>query len=390
MATTMVTVGGTESDERDPTEHERSRGVILIVGGLVAGLLLGVLFTGEGPIEDAASPGTAVSEPAGAPTTSPPSTTTTVDVAPPRLATMVPGMLDVLVAGAVNRNSVQVVTKWEPSDRAPTIESLPWGVLVADASATWLAAGTTNRWVAGATLWIGNTAHMEAVTSSLAAGPVWHTRFPGELAWLETSPDGRTLTTALFVAGQPATPRRLFSVDDTTNLVGYTSTGFVTTRYGAGSGVLELRDTAGEILTTVEIATGPLAVGRDLIFATAPDGSGVFLDHDLQTVAVAPWEPDCLRMVWGPNGRQAVLQCGVGDAQRFEFWQDPLRLTVPQFVHTGDEYAAMGFTTNGTPYVVTLESLRLSSTIVFFPVADQQPYEVEHPGLVQWLTTVRS
>ncbi len=50
----------------------------------------------------------------------------------------------------------------------------------------------------------------------------------------------------------------------------------------------------------------------------------------------------------------------------------------------------MGFTTNGTPYVVSIESLRPSSTVVFFHLADQQPYEVEYPGLVQWLATVRS
>jgi hypothetical protein len=98
MASTMVTVGGTESEETLPERDVGSRGVILVVGGLVAGLLLGVLFTGPGPGDEAAPPETAVGVPAASPTTNPPlTTTTTIEVVPSRLATMVPGMLDVLV-----------------------------------------------------------------------------------------------------------------------------------------------------------------------------------------------------------------------------------------------------------------------------------------------------
>lgn len=391
MASTMVTVGGTESEERLPAREDRSRGVILIVGGLVAGLLLGALFTGTGPGEEVASPGSAVGEPDATPTTNPPlTTTTTIEVVPSRLATMVPGMLDVLVAGAVNRNSVQVVTKWEPSGRAPTVEPLPWGVFSADSSATWLASGTTNRWVVGATLWVGNTGHMEPVTSSLASGPVWHTRFPGQLAWLETTPEGRTLVTAQFVAGQPAIPRAVIAVDDTTNLVGWTGAGFLTTRYGPGSGELEVRDSAGAVHTTREIATGPLAVGRSLIGATDLDGTQILLDQTLDTVGVAPWDPDCHRAVWGPIGRTVALHCGFGDGQRFEYWQDPTRLTVPQFVRDGAEFADIGFTANGIPYFATIESLRPSSTIVFFLPSEGESYEVPYPGLVVWLATLRS
>ena len=386
----MVTVGGTESEKQLPTRDERSRSVILIVGGLVAGLVLGVLFTGEARNEGAAPTGTAVGEPAATPTTNPPVTTTTTEVVPSRLATMVPGMLDVLVASAVNRNSSQVVTKWEPSGRAPTVEPLPWGVFVADSSATWLASGTTNRWVAGATLWVGNTAHMEPVTSTLASGPVWHTRFPGQLAWLESTPEGRRLMTAQFVAGQAATPRTVLAVDDMTNLVGWTSVGFLTSRYGPGSGELELRDGAGEVQTTREILPGLLAVGPDLIVATDLDGTQLLLDHNLNAVAVAPWDADCNRAVWGPINRTVAVHCGFGDGQRFEYWQDPTRLTAPQFVHAGHEFADFGFTTNGTPFVATIETLRPSSTIVFYLAAEDRAYEVPYPGLVVSVATVRS
>lgn len=387
----MVTVGGTESEEQLPVREERSRGIVLVVGALVAGLLLGVLFTGNGPGEEAASPGTAVGEPDATPTTNPPTTTTTIEVVPSRLATMVPGMLDVLVVGGVNRNSSQVVTKWEPAGRAPTVEPLPWGHFVADSSATWLASVTLNRWVTGSTLWVGNTAHMEPVTSTLAGGPVWHTRFPGQLAWLGPTPEaGRNLMTAQFVAGQTATPRAVVEVDVQTNLVGWTSAGFLTARYGPGSGELELRDTAGEIQATREIATGPVAVGRNLIFAPDVDGTQVLLDHNLETVAAAPWDADCHRAAWGPNGLQVSLLCGLGDNQRFEYWQDPLALTVPQFVRTGEEFTDIGFTTNGTPYVVTIESLRPASTIIFFVSSGGEAYEVAYPGLVNWLATLRS
>ncbi|MEX2422600.1 MAG: hypothetical protein WD990_01355, partial [Acidimicrobiia bacterium] len=329
-------------------------------------------------------------EPASSPTTAAPTTTTTTEVVPSRLATMVPGMLDVLVAGAVNRNGMQVVTKWEPSDRAPTVETLPWGVFISDASATWLASNIRNRWVTGATLWVGNTAHMEPVTSSLASGPVWHTRFPGQVAWLETTPEGRFLYTTQFVAGQTATRRPIVAVDDTANLVGWTDAGFLMTRYGPGSGELELRDGAGEILTSREIASGPLAVGRDLIFATDLDGTGVILDHNLQAVAVAPWDTDCHRVVWGPTGNQAAVRCGFGNEQRLEYWQDPLIQTAPVYGFVGEEVTDIGFTTNGILYAVTIESLRPSSTINFFIPAERQSYEVAYPGLVQWVTAVRS
>ena len=386
----MVTVGGTESETQPPARDDRTRGVVLVVGALVAGLLLGVLFTGGPRDEETASTGTAVGEPAATPTTNPPLTTTTTEVVPSRLATMVPGMLDVLVASAVNRNSSQVVTTWEPSGRAPTVEPLPWGVFIADSSATWLASGTTNRWVAGATLWVGNTAHMEPVTSTLASGPVWHTRFPGQLAWLETTPEGRFLYTAQFVAGQAATPRAVLAVDDRTNLIGWTSAGFLTTRYGPESGALELRDSAGEVQTTREIAAGPLAVGPNLIVATDIDGTQILLDHDLDAVGVAPWDADCNRAVWGPINRTVALHCGFGDGQRFEYWQDPTRLTAPQFVRDGDEFADIGFTTNGTPYVATIETLRPSSTIVFYLAAEDRTYEVAYPGLVVSLAAMRS
>jgi hypothetical protein len=162
------------------------------------------------------------------------------------------------------------------------------------------------------------------------------------------------------------------------------------TRYGPGSGELELRNGAGEVVKTAEIATGPLTVGPSLILATNLDGEQVLLDHDLNTVGAAPWDADCLRAAWGPIGVQVAVQCGFGDNQRFEFWPDPLDLTEPLFTHAGDQYADLGFTTNGTPYVATVDSLRPSSTIIFFLPAQGQTYEVAYPGLVVWLASVRN
>lgn len=359
-----------------------------MVAGLVAGLVLGALFTGASP-DEADPTSTAVSEPDASPTTTVRLTTTTTDAAPTRLATMVPGMLDVLVTSAVDRNGMSVVTTWQPAGRGPTVEPLPWGDLIADASRTWLAFGGPNRWVAGRSLWVGNAVHMEPVTSQLLSGPVWHTRFPGTLAWIEGTFEGGTLMTTELIAGQLVTPRAVTAVDDRTNLVGWNDVGFLTARFGPGSGTLELRGADGEVTETIEISQGPITVGRDFVVVGDAAGDQILLDQSLTRVAAAPWEGDCQRAAWGPNGLTVAVLCGFGADQRYEYWQDPISQSEPLFTHSGEEYTDFGFASNGIPFVAWIESLRPASTILFYQPANGDEYEISYPGLAQWLETVR-
>lgn len=391
MTPTVVTVGGTETDnETGPPREPRSRGLVLVLAGLGAGLVLGALFTGAGPIDVTGPSSTAVSEPGASPTTTVRLTTTTTESAPSRLATMAPGMLDVLVTTAVDRNGVSVVTTWQPAGRGPTVEPLPWGDLTADASKTWLSFGGPNRWLAGRTLWVGNPAYMEPVTSQLLFGPVWHTRYPGTLAWIEGTPDSGALMTTELVAGQVATPRHVTAVDGLTTLAGWNDVGFLTARYELSSGTLELRGAAGEVIETIEISQGPITVGRDLIVVVDPDGDQILLDQTLTPVAAAPWEDDCQRSAWGPNGLTVAVLCGFGTNQRYEYWQDPLTQPEPLFTHSGEEYTDFGFASNGIPFVAWIESLRPASTILFYHPANGDEYEVSYPGLAQWLESLRS
>lgn len=392
MASTMVTVGGTETgtgSTGEPPDEPGSRAPLFAVAGVVAGLLLGALFTGNGrePVNGSETQ-TMVSEPEAAPSTMP-LTTTTTEVAPSRLATMVPGMLDVLVTSAVDRNGVSVVTTWNPSGRAPTVEPLPWGNLTADASRMWLAFGGPNRWVAGQTLWIGNHAYMEPVTSSLRGGPIWHARLGGSLAWIEGAETERTLMTGRFVAGQAAIPRAVTALDEATVLVGWTDVGFLTVRVDVEEQLLELRNSIGAVETSVAISGFPLAVGPTVVAVNDPDGHPVLLDHGLAPIAAAPWGEDCHRGRWG-LGLGIAVHCGLGTDQRFEYWQDPLRQSEPNFTHRGNEYTDFGFTSNGIPYVAWIESLRPSSTILFYHPANGGEYEISYPGLVQWLESMQS
>lgn len=385
--TSMVTVHGTEPDERT---SQRSRGLIYAVVGLVAGLGLGALFTGtgSGPGGDLSPDSTAIGPPDGTlSTTTLPSTTTRPT--PVRLATLVPGMLDVLVASAVDGSGMSVVTVWTPSGRVPTVEPLPWGGLVADASRSWLAFGGPNRWVVGETLWVGNPAHMEPVSSALVSAPVWHVRLPGELAWIEDTAAGRVLMTARFVAGRDAIPREVAPVGDGIRVVGWTDGGYLTTRFEDDAGHLQLRDLQGQVQTEIEISKFAVSVGATLVAAVDPEGNHLLLDHGLATVGAAPWDADCPRVVWSPSGLAVMLLCGLGNSSRIEYWQDARVDTTPTFTHAGKTYTDLGFTSNGLPYGVWNDSLRPASTVFFHHPIDGTTYEVSHPGRVQWLVSVQ-
>ncbi|MEX2655123.1 MAG: hypothetical protein WD532_08850 [Acidimicrobiia bacterium] len=388
MTSAMVTVRGTEPEQIDGGPGPRWRGPLFLIMGLVAGLTLGALFTGTSPGESPVPDGTVVGGPEASPTTTLPLTTTTTDVAPTRLATMVPGMLDVLVASAVDRNGRYVVTAWQPSGRSPIVEPLPWGNLAADASHTWLATSTLGRWAAGRTLWIGNAAYMEPVTSHLVFEPVWHARLPGHLAWIEDTADGRVLKTAQFVAGQPSSPRTVVAVDDVTSVAAWTDAGIVTQRFDSQIGTLEVRDETGAIGSTREIAAF-LGAGRHLMAVIEPDGGHALLDLELSLVAAAPWGTDCHRAVWGLYGLTVAVHCGFGNTQRFEYWQNPLELGVPSFLHSGREYTDFGLTSTGVPYVTWIESLRPSSTILFHLAADGSQHEITYPGLIESLQSLQ-
>jgi len=387
MTLTMVTVGGSETEQKGHAPRDmRSRGLPFVIVGLVSGLLLGALFTGSRTGETGPT-GTVVGEPDASPVTVPPTTSTT-EVLPSRLATMAPGMLDTLVTSAIDRNSMSVVTIWEPSGRNPTVVTLPWGDVTTDATKTWLSLGTPGRWMAGRTLWVGNTAYMEPVSSRLVGEPVWHARLPGRLAWIETTSEGWFLMSGGFVAGQTTTPRRIVSLDEGTTLVAWTDSGLVTATFDDVGMTLELRGETGEVLTTRPVGT-VLGSGPNLIAISEPTGDQVLLDPMLRPAAGAPWGPDCFRVEWSPSGLAAAVHCGMGDTQRWEYWQDSLNFSEPLYSHLGQEYTDFGFATTGLPFVAWIDPLRPASTILFYHPADGQEYTVTYPGRAMWLEAIQ-
>ncbi|HSJ27993.1 MAG TPA: hypothetical protein VLB67_07255 [Acidimicrobiia bacterium] len=381
----MVTVGGSDTGN-DPgggnPDAPRVRGVLLIVVGVAAGLILGTLFTGSGGGEDGPT-STVIDNPADPPTTNPPISTTTTEVQRQRLATMAPGFVDTLVTTAIDRRGMLVVTSWAPPGPVPVPENLPWGQLVADPSRTWLTAATSQRWSGARTLWVGNVAYMEPVTNHLVGEPVWHTRVAGQLAWIEATPEGPTVTTSLFAPGREAVPRPILVVDDTTTLVAWTDAGIVTER----SGILALTRETGEIRSSIEIGA-ILGVGSDLIAVEDPDGGQLLLAPTLDPVGRPPWTGDCWRVEW--DGLSAAVVCpDASGGQRWEYWSNVLNLTEPTAVLAGGEYVDVGFSTLGFPMVATIDPLRPSSTIHVYNPADGVLHPVSYPGRIQWFEIVR-
>lgn len=381
MATTMVTVGEPEAQDRPPREP-RSRGSILAAVGLGAGLALGALFTGGGPTEEPTAD-TVVSEPDAAPTTTIPSTTTT-DVVEPRLATLVPGMLDVLIASGVDLNGSQAVTLWHPADRGPVRSPLPWGNFEPDVSRAWLALATPSRWIAGSTLWVGNSAYLEPVTADLVSGPVWHSRRPGSLAWIEDTGEGPVLTIGEFIPGRTAMPRSVVGLDEGTVVIGWWDTGFVTRT----SNSLQLRDPEGAVIREVSGVQDVTGLGRDVVSVLDADGNTGAFDTELAPLQPPGWDSDCDRAVWSPGGLAAGVLCGFGSDRRFEYWADPFNAEEPLLVDAGHEFTDLGFSTNGLPFAAWIDPIRVTSTVVFFHPADGSVHRLSHPGRIQHVTSV--
>ncbi len=382
MGATMVTVSGTESDS--PPEHPRSRGAILMVVGVAAGLTLGILFTGGTPT-DAPTESTVVASPDANP---PPPTTTTTNVAPPlRLATMLPGILDAFVATVIDRTGASVVTVWAPSGRAPVPEPLPWARLIADASGTWLAGSTVNRWTEQTTLWVGNKAFMEPVSAVRGGDTVWHTRLPGWLAWIEDAPRNPVLTIAEFVPGRVANPQAVGEVTPETTVAWWSDLGIVTVEWAESGGQLQLRGAAGEVTHSLEIDY-VLGTGREVI-AVQADGAQVLLDQQLNVIAGVPWASDCTHVEFGPHNFNALLMCGGDGAHRVEYWLDVVTDSEPMFQFPSTNYAGVGFTTDGIPYAFRVDPIRIATTIEFSNPTQTVIYEVAHPGRVVSMEAVR-
>ncbi len=359
-----------------------------MVVGVVAGLTLGVLFTGGSPT-DATTESTVVASPDADPP-APTTTTTTINVGTPlRLATMLPGLLDALVATVIDRTGASVVTVWAPSGHAPVPESLPWTRMTSDASGTWLAGSTGNRWTDQGTLWVGNKAYMEPV-SAVLGDPVWHPRLPGWLAWIDDLPGAPVLTIAQFIPGRLANPRVVGEVSPETTVAWWNDLGIVTIEGSASlesATLLQLRGDAGEVTRSIEIEF-VLGTGREVI-AVQADGAQVLLDQQLNVMAGVPWANECNQVEFGPHGFNALLLCDGDGAQRVEYWLDVVADLEPVFHFPSANYAGVGFTTDGIPYAFRVDPLRLVTTIEFYIPIQGVIYEVPHPGRVVWLEAVR-
>jgi hypothetical protein len=347
--------------------------------GVVAGLTLGVLFTG-GTRTGTPTESTVVASPDADP---PPPTTTTTNVAPPlRLGTMVPGMLDTLVATVFDRAGASIVTVWAPAGHAPSPEPLPWTRLTVDASERWLAGPTANRWTDQVTLWVGNTAYMEPV-SAVVGYPVWHPHVPGWLAWIDDSPGAPVLTVAEFIPGRVASPRAVGEVAPETTVAWWNDLGIVTVEWAESGGQLQLRGEAGEVTHSFEIDR-VLGTGRHVI-AVQTDGSQVLLDPQLNVITGVPWESDCTHVEFGPQNFSALLMCD----GTVEYWLDVVTDSEPVFQFPFSGYAGVGFTRDGIPYGFRVDPIRIATTIEFYFHAQAAIYEVPHPGRVVWLEAVR-
>lgn len=388
MTGTMVTVGSsdTQPEGTSPARPPGPRSGLLVAAGLVVGLGLGILFTGgPGQSDEATTQDTSVGQPEADPVTT--TTTTVATTTASRLATIVPGMLDTLITAAVDRNGVSVVTAWEPSDRSPSVRSLPGGDFAVDASFEWMAMSQPNRITDQQALWVGDENRMEPIASGVAGRPVWHTRRPGQLAWLEVRDGAPTIRTARFVAGQTAVPDGDISVEVGTALVAWTDAGFLL--FQPSESTLTLLDEDGVELVTVP-ASGFVGAGVDMVaYIDAADGA-VLATADLREGGTAPWGAECHRGEFNPLSGTLLLLCATAaGTDRVEYWVDGSAAGLQSAVEHPD-IADIGFTSGGLGYAAQVDSLRPASTITFFiPALEEGTADVSYPGRIQHLVSVR-
>jgi len=384
----MVSISHHHPSEPPGSGPPGGRGLLLALAGLVIGLGMGVVFTGIPTDTTTATTTGAVASPAQPPTTVA-TTVTTVEPVPRRLATLVPGLLDTLVASVVDQSGMSVVTVWRPADRSPGSGPLPAGVLMADAGRRWLAAMTKNRYTDGSTLWVGNAAYMEPVTQSVTS-MTWHARLPSQLAWVEDTEAGATLRRARFLTGRfAAQPVDVAPVDDASSVVWWNDVGI--TLLNTTTQQLTLYSEQGEALETVG-ASEVVAAGANYLAIVDGTGEPMLLDRRLRPVRPAPWLTDCHRGTFNPAAAaNLLLVCGdTPEAERVAYWYDAAtdeRASVG-FLQPG--IVEFGFTSDGIGYTVTQEQVRPVSTIRFFDQAGQHETVLQYPGRISSLASMRS
>ncbi len=306
-----ITPVGVEPDKPQRGPGGRRGGAALLVVGVIAGLLLGGLF---GSVPEASETTVAEDEPVAAP----PSFTTTTPATvpkPPRLATLVPGLVDAVVVTAPADLGGRQVWVWEATESAPGPRPLPGGEIRNDLSARWLAAITPSRFSIANALWVGDDSRMDPAATNVISA-VWSRTRPAEVIWSEITSTAETvLVRARFL--EQAQPERtaIARIPPGSYPVWWNDEGVVVTttreltfidRNGNGTTQIEGRFLGGGVTQGVVVGT---------------DGTAHFVDRDLAGNAAVPWGPDCTTVSFSPvAGDTVAVVCDGDEGSRLEVW----------------------------------------------------------------------
>lgn len=395
-----ITIGGADTDApgapgagADTPRPGRTIALVAVVG-VALGTLFGVAFgsTASPPEEPATDrPVGTVTEP----DTVPRSTTTTTSLPlPDRLALRVPGIVDTLVLVSTTLGGESTASVWEATDRGSSERALPAAPMQPDPSGQWLMTVTEGRFSDLRALWVGNEAWMEPVAAGVTAA-TWHTRFPGRIAWVETTGGASTLMTATFLPGRPARLATVGPVPDGSRPVWFGDTGIL---LEDGTG-LTLVDEAARTVATFEDGTllaggtGGLLVrigeaedaGRRRVVATS-----TLLEGAIETAI----DPDCRDGSFSPLGLVA-MRCPHDDAGDWT-------LEVWSLAGVPDDFARMiysesvawvsppAWSPDGRFVLYSVpDRVRPQSRLVFVDTSNLAGTTVVHPGVVTSLAMVR-
>lgn len=382
----QITVGGLDPDQDGPPPRRTDgRLVTVVAAAAIVGAVLGAAFVSPGaPDDDAASPDsvpTEVDEPEVVTTTTIPATTTQ----PERLAVRVPGFLDVLVLVSAQLGAETGTLAWEPSDRGPIDRTLPEVPMHVDAARIWTTAVAEGRYSTGKVLWVGNDRWMEPVATGVTDA-VWHQRFPGRLAWVESGGDGSTLTIGTFQTGRPATTTSA-PLDTTTAIpVWFGDAGILVDE---GNGIFRLYDAIGTLVSEHE-ADRFLAGNADMFLLVRDDRVEVI--SQLRPAWTTPIDAGCTDGEFSPSGDGTMAaRCPIEDRWAMEIWHVGASSAARLYSYESAEITPPTWSSDGRFAVAAdQDPTRIRSNLVFVEMSSWIDRQIPIRGIVTSVTAVRS
>lgn len=377
--------------------------VLTGVAGIAIGVMVAVALSGsgsdEGPQPDVTADAATVSDPANIPTTT---VTTLPPPSDPTLQDLVPGLSDSLIGFGFAADGAATVDRWDASEHEARSTTLPWGLVTADVSRSWIAVSSDQRYTAEQTLWIGNSSYVEPVAVSTQSY-VWSSAIPGQLGFIER--------VALGGGGELRLRTRVFSFDGTQgpSLDVVVPTGSQLVWYGPTqlTAIVPVEDSDQVQLMRIgldgnsrdTIVVDEFIAGSDTFALVTIDGVRQLINSEHEIIGPFPSSTrGCGVGSFSPAvnllRRKLAMSCDLPDGTRgIKVWNfgvgDPLAVTDGGFqevldLDTFSWDAAGRFVISSTP----VNTGRPESIVTIFDTDATESYRLRWPGSIVQIETV--